>query len=121
VSVHRGHSTASMAGRFADAVKADLLVVTHLSDTSGANQERAKDALKAIKGGTRALSALDMMEVAIPRNGFQFRDRARDTDYSNALLPQEGLADMFEDRGEPAKVNDAGLLPDEGRRLARGL
>ena len=108
-----------MAGRFADAVKADLLVVTHLGDSADASQDPAKDALTAIKGGTRVLSALDMMEVAIPREGFQFRDRASDTNSSIALLPQEGLAGMFEDSIAPAKVNYAGLLPNDGSKLAR--
>jgi hypothetical protein len=109
-----------MAGRFADAVKADLLVVTHLGDTAGASQDPAKDALTVIKGGTRVLSALDMMEVAIPREGFQFRDRSSDSNSSIALLPQEELADMFEDSGAPSKVNYDGLLPNEGSKLARG-
>jgi hypothetical protein len=110
-----------MAGRFADAVKADVLVVTHLGDTVGASQDPARDALTVIKGGTRVLSALDMMEVAIPREGFQFRDRASDTKASMALLPQEELlTDMFEDSGAPSKVNHAGLLPNEGSKLARG-
>jgi ribonuclease Z len=120
LSVSRGHSTASMAGRFADAVKADLLVVTHLSDSLLPTDDPAKDALIGIKGGTRVLGAMDMMEVVIPRRGFQFRDRATDTDSSECLLPQEGVTDIFEDSRVPSKVNYNGLLPKEGSKLATG-
>ena len=77
LSVRRGHSTAAMAGKFADSVKAELLVLNHHKASVKENDQiRAKEAREVISDGTRVLSATDFMEVAIPREGFQFLDQA---------------------------------------------
>ncbi|CAB9522687.1 Ribonuclease Z [Seminavis robusta] len=72
LGLKRGHSTAAMAGEFADAVNADLLVLNHLNHSGGMTQQAAREAEGSIKGGTRVVSALDFMELAIPREGFKF-------------------------------------------------
>ena len=61
-----------MAGKFADSAKADLLVLNHIGDSEDTTQVSAKAANEVIKGRTRVVSALDLMEVAIPRDGFMF-------------------------------------------------
>lgn len=96
-----------MAGRFADATNADLLVLNHHPATvdGGDLQGPAREAEKVImRLNTRVLSACDFMEVAVPRKGFQFGNEegcstaedpnavkcALDVDeYENGILPKD--------------------------------
>ena len=142
MSTRRGHATASMAGRLADTVQADLLVLNHLGDTAGASQDPSKDALTVIKGGTRVLTALDMMEVAIPRTGFRFRETAaatattattattsNDHTTTKSLLPPSSSGNttttILEKDNDwkaapPATtIRHAELLPKEGTKVVR--
>lgn len=94
LSVKRGHSTASMAGQFADSANAKLLVLNHhKAKIANCDQSRATEAEKVITGGTRVLSASDFMEIAIPREGFKFSDKKGPATIQSAnLLPKEGEA-----------------------------
>ena len=66
-----GHSTALMTGRFAAALAARRLVVTHLggrhSDGTGPEQLRAEAA--SVCPGVEVMVANDLMTIAVPVNG----------------------------------------------------
>lgn len=97
LSVRRGHSTASMAGHFADSVGAELLVLNHLKATiSEGDTRRAKHARAVINGGARVLTANDFMEVAIPKEGFKFIEN-QDAPAAEAPTHQEFFAGQTDD------------------------
>jgi len=84
LSVRRGHSTASMAGRFADLVNAKVLALNHIGAHQDVDeQDTARDAKKVIKGDTRVFTSSDFMEIVVPREGFEFPDRSKSDSFDN--------------------------------------
>ncbi len=71
-----GHSSAAMAGMFANEVNPHVLALVHHSPTvRNASSVRARiaEANRQIKRkGTRVLFADDLMELVVPRSGFDF-------------------------------------------------
>lgn len=93
--VAKGHSTAAMAGRFADSVNADLLVLNHLGSRAPP-REYALQAQRAIKGVTRVVAAQDFMHIKIPREGYAWSlpkepQTTSDADLSDDSISQVGL------------------------------
>ena len=70
----RGHSTAAMAGLFAEYVGARVLALNHISPSISValkmEKELVKEARSMIKGSTEVQLAYDQMEIMIPRAGF---------------------------------------------------
>ena len=69
-----GHSSAYMAGVFADYVNAKVVALNHISPK---NKENAaimiEEATKAIKGATtRVQLSYDFLELFVPRTGFPY-------------------------------------------------
>lgn len=85
VALRRGHSTPSMAGRFAQAVNPKVLVLNHLGPHNSMYARRAiQDAMAEIKNGTtRVIAACDFMEIMIPQGGFHFDHPADQTKSSD--------------------------------------
>jgi ribonuclease BN (tRNA processing enzyme) len=67
-----GHSSASMAGVFADYVNAKVVALNHISAKNKFNAAVVIDeATKAIKGTTtRVQLSYDFLELLVPRTGF---------------------------------------------------
>ncbi len=71
-----GHSSAAMAGMFANEVNPRVLALVHHSPTirnSSSVRARIAEASRQIKRkGTRVFFADDLMELVVPRSGFDF-------------------------------------------------
>jgi ribonuclease BN (tRNA processing enzyme) len=74
-----GHSSASMAGVYADYVNAKVVALNHISPKNRENASIViEEATTAIKGGTtRVQLSYDFLELFVPRTGFPFVDRTR--------------------------------------------
>ncbi|KAL7569896.1 hypothetical protein ACA910_008562 [Epithemia clementina (nom. ined.)] len=70
----RGHSTAAMAGLFAEYAQARVLALNHIKHPFSGNLEAESqlivEARDAIQGSTEVQLAYDQMEIMIPREGF---------------------------------------------------
>lgn len=87
-----GHSSAAMAGMFANDVNPHVLAMVHHSPTvrnATSVKARVAEACRRIgKNGARVLFADDLMELVVPRSGFHFNanatseiDTPKDDDY----------------------------------------
>lgn len=75
-----GHSSAAMAGMFANEVKPHVLAMVHHSPTirnTSSVKARIAEARRRIgRDGARVLFADDLMELVVPRSGFHFNANA---------------------------------------------
>ena len=75
-----GHSSAAMAGMFANEVNPHVLAMVHHSPTvrnTSSVRARIAEARRRIeRGGARVLFADDLMELVVPRSGFHFNTNA---------------------------------------------
>jgi ribonuclease Z len=68
-----GHSTPSMAGKFANDVNAKVLILNHLSPhlrVRASERALAREAEEQIRGRTRVQVAYDYLELLVPPSGF---------------------------------------------------
>lgn len=69
-----GHSTAAMAGKFAEVVGARVLALNHITAKVSVNQELQKELLeearRSVDGTTQVQLTYDQMEIVIPQGGF---------------------------------------------------
>jgi ribonuclease Z len=82
-----GHSSAAKAGKFANEVNANVLALVHLPPTVRSNSSikaLVQEAQKGVRGRTRVQLTCDLMELLVPRSGFQLPGRAMEMKYSEA-------------------------------------
>jgi ribonuclease Z len=75
-----GHSTPGMAGGFAGHVNAKVLALNHIGQSGGGNYTPSMNALvrsaeDATRASTRVQLSYDLMEIVVPRGGFDFEDK----------------------------------------------
>lgn len=126
-SINRGHSTPSMAGRFADSVDATLLILNHQGgayrrshdhfnrDTYEEDDEYDKkkkssniinDAQAVIQGNTKVLCAYDFMEIQVPRTGF-LSSQSMEEMKNNKIQPKKIVVSTGKEEKEKDVNNDS--------------
>ena len=113
-----GHSTAAMAGIFADFVRARVLALNHISPT---NEMRPRDIVEEAQGvisnKTRVQLTYDQMELVIPRGGFvqgraedaaaaHFANRQREQSLSNQAAAEAWLSGKGSSRADSGRENE---------------
>jgi hypothetical protein len=119
VAMARGHSTPSMAARFARRVNAKLLVLNHFGPYNCMNMHTTMQIAKAElrNANTHVVGARDFMEILVPRGGFQFdnsawwRNQNHEVDSSDD--PIEQSASMMSDSSID-KTATTNSLTDDG-------
>ena len=108
-----------MAASLAEATNVDLLVLNHLSGPPGRlGQETAREAEKFIRGGTRVLSAFDFLEVAVPREGFQFAEKENNEAVDRLEKSEIPLRGKILSRGSVFPQDEATIASEEARVCA---
>jgi len=77
---HGGHSSAAMAGKFANSVNAKVLAMNHLSPSVRSDlsvKGLMEEAQNCVDGITRVQASCDLMEIIVPRSGFKFTTQTR--------------------------------------------
>lgn len=75
-----GHSSAAQAGRFGNMVSPTILALNHLSGSKDSvMQEHVQEAEREVTNGkTHVLAAADLMEVSVPKAGFNLSNDDED-------------------------------------------